>query len=54
MMTQWVEAISRHTEFRQQMDPETGDFTQKDPSGYSPAALVYLDFIHRLGVSTKG
>jgi hypothetical protein len=48
MMRQWVEAISRHTEFRQQMDPETGDFTQKDPSGYSPAALVYLDYTLRL------
>jgi hypothetical protein len=48
LMTQWVEAISRHTEFRQQMDPDTGDFTQADPSGYSPAALTYLDFIHRL------
>jgi hypothetical protein len=51
LMTQWTEAISRHTEFRQQMDPETGEFTQADPSGYSPAALVYLDFIHRLGKS---
>jgi hypothetical protein len=30
------------------MDPDTGDFTQADPSGYSPAALVYLDFINRL------
>lgn len=49
MMQQWCEAISRHTEFRQQMDPLTGDFTQKDPSGYSPAALVYLDYIRRLG-----
>lgn len=48
LMSQWVEAISRHTEFRQQMDPLTGDFTQKDASGYSPAALVYLDFIDRL------
>ena len=48
MMQQWCEAISRHTEFRQQMDPLTGDFTQADPSGYSPAALVYMDFIHRL------
>jgi GH15 family glucan-1,4-alpha-glucosidase len=48
LMMQWCEAISRHTEFRQQMDPLTGDFTQADPSGYSPAALVYLDFIHRL------
>jgi hypothetical protein len=48
MMQQWTEAISRHTEFRQQMDPQTGDFTQADPSGYSPAALVYLDYTRRL------
>lgn len=48
MMGQWTEAISRHTEFRQQMDPLTGDFTQADPSGYTPAALVYLDFVRRL------
>lgn len=48
LMQQWTEAISRHTEFRQQMDPQTGDFTQADPSGYSPAALVYLDFTRRL------
>jgi hypothetical protein len=48
LMSQWTEAISRHTEFRQQMDPETGEFTQADRSGYSPAALVYLDFIERL------
>jgi hypothetical protein len=51
-MQQWTEAISRHTEFRQQMDPTTGDFTQADPSGYSPAALVYCDFIQRLSHTT--
>ena len=54
LMQQWVEAISRHTEFRQQMDPQTGDFTQTDPSGYSPAALVYLDFIRRLSKAAAG
>jgi hypothetical protein len=48
LMQAWIEAISRHTEFRQQMDPLTGNFTQADASGYSPAALVYLDFIRRL------
>jgi hypothetical protein len=48
MMQQWCEAIMGHTEFRQQMDPLTGDFTQADPSGYSPAALVFLDFARRL------
>jgi hypothetical protein len=30
------------------MDPLTGDFTQPDPGGYSPAALVFLDFARRL------
>ncbi len=51
MMTQWCEAIMRHGEFRQQMDPMTGDFTQADPSGYSPAALVFLDYARRLSHS---
>jgi hypothetical protein len=49
LMAAWCEAIMRHTEFRQQMDPLTGEFTQADPSGYSPAALVFLEFARRLG-----
>jgi hypothetical protein len=49
LMHKWCEAIMRHIEFRQQMDPLTGDFTQADPSGYSPAALVFLEFARRLG-----
>ena len=49
MMAAWCEAIMRHIEFRQQMDPLTGDFTQADPSGYSPAALVFVEFARRLG-----
>jgi hypothetical protein len=49
LMAAWCEAIMRHIEFRQQMDPLTGDFTQADPSGYSPAALVFLEFARRLG-----
>ena len=59
LMQQWCSAIMRHTEeakssddlvklFRQQMDPLTGDFTQPDPGGYSPAALTFLDFARRL------
>ena len=32
LMYQWCEAISRSTEFRQQMDPLTGDFTRADAS----------------------
>jgi hypothetical protein len=49
LMGKWCEAIMRHGEFRQQMDPRTGDFTQPDPGGYSPAALVFLEFARRLG-----
>jgi len=49
MMRKWYEAIMRHIEFRQQMDPMTGEFTQADPGGYSPAALVFLEFARRLG-----
>jgi hypothetical protein len=46
---QWCEAIARHTEFRQQIDPLTGDFTRVgDPGAYSPCALVFLDFARRL------
>jgi hypothetical protein len=48
MMQQWCSAIMRHQEFRQQMDPLTGDFTQPDPGGYSPCALTFLDFARRL------
>lgn len=54
LMHAWVTAIVRSGteggpgEFRQQMDPMTGEFTRADPSGYSPAALVYLEFVRRL------
>ncbi len=57
LMEQWVRAIERAhgqqadgTAFRQQMDPQTGVFTQPDPGGYSPCALVYLDFRRRLAL----
>lgn len=53
LMQQWCEAIMRHSEFRQQMDPTTGDFTQADPGGYSPAALTFLDFTVRLSQTTR-
>jgi len=48
LMHAWCAAIRHHGEFRQQIDPLTGEFTQPDPGGYSPAALVYLDFAKRL------
>ena len=53
LMRQWCSAILRHGEFRQQMDPATGDFTQPDPGGYSPAALIFLSFAVALGEGRK-
>ena len=52
LMRQWCVAILRHGEFRQQADPLTGEFTQPDPGGYSPAALVFLSFARALGHSS--
>jgi hypothetical protein len=48
LMQQWTEAIVRQGTFCQQLDPATGIFTQPDPGGYSPAALVFLAFAERL------
>jgi hypothetical protein len=47
LTTRWLEAITRNGEFRQQIDPWSGDFT---PAGddYSPTLLCALDFITRL------
>ncbi|HEV2277580.1 MAG TPA: alpha-L-rhamnosidase [Acidobacteriaceae bacterium] len=54
MMQRWVAAIRRRGAFLQQMDPLSGDFTP-DKEGYSPAALVLLDFVWRLsGVREQG
>jgi hypothetical protein len=48
MMQRWLQALLRAGEFQQQMDPLTGEFTLADPGGYSPAALVFLDFLWTL------
>jgi len=48
MMQQWVSAIRQAGAFDQQMDPMSGEFTPGDPGGYSPAALVLVDFLWRL------
>ena len=47
LMQQWVSAILHAVDFRQQLDPLTGVFTD-GPPGYSPAALVLIDFTWRL------
>ena len=48
LMSRWCDAIQHDMTFRQQMDPVTGEFTQTDTPGYSPAALVMVDFTWRL------
>ncbi len=48
LMKAWVTAIRDSGGFRQQMDPLNGAFTMADASGYSPAALVFLEFTRRL------
>ena len=53
LMQQWCDAIVREGGFLQQMDPLTGKFTQPDPGGYSPAALVFLEFARRLRSSIR-
>jgi hypothetical protein len=54
LMERWVEALRRAGEFRQQMDPVSGVFTE-DAGGYSPAALILVDFVWRLsGVREQG
>jgi hypothetical protein len=44
----WCEANLREGDFRQQMDPVSGMFSHEDAGGYSPAALVMVDFTWRL------
>jgi Trehalase len=50
LMRQWISAIADSGVDFQQMDPVTGEFTLKrSAGGYSPTALVYIDFTRRLG-----
>jgi hypothetical protein len=48
LMGQWVQAIADAPGFMQQMNPWTGEFTTS--TGYSPAMLVFVDFVDRLGL----
>jgi hypothetical protein len=50
LMKQWVEALLRSPCFMQQMDPWTGEFTESNETEYSPAMLVFIDFVDRLGL----
>ncbi len=46
LMQQWVRALVAAGEFRQQLNPWTGE--PIGPGGYSPAMLVMVDFVSRL------
>ncbi len=52
MMDAWGRALVAHMGFRQQMDPQTGQFTAGEPD-YSPAALVMMDYTWRLAGITE-
>ncbi len=55
MMDAWCRALVADGTFRQQMDPLTGAFNAEDPAGYSPAALVMMDYTWRLaGIDETG
>jgi hypothetical protein len=52
LMRQWTTAIANSGKTYEQLDPLTGEFT-RDKSGYSPTALVYIDFICRLNAMER-
>jgi hypothetical protein len=55
LMNNWCEALMKDGTFRQQADPLTARFTADGAPGYSPAALVMVDFTWRLaGVCESG
>ena len=55
LMQRWCEALMADGRFTQQADPLDGRFTPGDPPGYSPAALVMVDFTWRLaGICESG
>lgn len=48
LMQHWCDALIGARAFRQQADPLDGRFAADTPDGYSPAALVLVDFTWRL------
>jgi len=48
LMERWVEAILQTSDFMQQMNPWTGEFSTS--RGYSPTMCVFIDFVDRLGI----
>jgi hypothetical protein len=52
LVHQWLHAIlqtgTTTGQFLEQIDPATGEFSPMKQGGYSPTALLYLDFVKRL------
>lgn len=48
MMDAWCRALQADMTFRQQLDPVSGAVTAAEATGYSPAALVMMDYTWRL------
>ncbi len=48
MMDAWCRALQADMTFRQQLDPVSGAVTEAEAPGYSPAALVMMDYTWRL------
>jgi len=53
MMDDWGRALVVDMNFRQQMDPVSGQFTAEGAPDYSPAALVMMDYTWRLAGVTE-
>ena len=51
LMRRWVEAILNTDDFRQQLNPWTGESSTS--AGYSPAMCVFIDFVDRLRQSDR-
>ncbi|MEJ0005167.1 MAG: hypothetical protein WDM77_01930 [Steroidobacteraceae bacterium] len=55
LMHRWCSALIESRTFGQQADPRNGQFTRGEPAGYSPAALVMIDFTwHLAGIRESG
>ena len=52
LMIQWIHAMTFNDDFKQQLNPITGEYIDGKGS-YSPAMCVYIDFVDRLKLLDK-
>lgn len=54
LMKQWLDALATSLDFKQQLNPWTGEFIPSSNTRYSPAMCVVIDFVHRLyGITSE-